>query len=115
MARRIDTYLEALVDEDRFAFYEAVRDFSDAEIGANALAWEREHILLPDSCIAAMAELGLFGLGVDEKYGGQGGGMIELVLMGLALAWHSQSAAITPGAAISLGTKPMQLSAAKRS
>jgi len=31
------------------------------------------------------------------------------VLMGLALAYHSQAVAITPGAAISLGAKPLQL------
>ncbi|MGE0434256.1 MAG: acyl-CoA dehydrogenase family protein [Planctomycetota bacterium] len=109
MARRIDTYLQPMLDDDRFAFYEAVRDFSDAEVGAKALAWEREHILLPDSCIKAMADLGLFGLTVDEKYGGQGGGQTELLLMGLAIGYHSQSAAITPGAASSLGTKPLQL------
>src|SRR5690606_38400469 len=47
---------------------------------------------------------------IDERYGGQGGGMTELVLMGLAVAYHSQSVAITPGAAISLGAKPLQLS-----
>jgi alkylation response protein AidB-like acyl-CoA dehydrogenase len=35
--------------------------------------------------------------------------MTDLVLMGLAIGYHSQSAAITPGAAISLGAKPLQL------
>ena len=109
MARRIDTYLKTLLDDDRYAFYEAVRDFSDAEIGPHILSWEREHTLLPDSCIGAMSEMGLFGLTVDEQYGGQGGGQTELLLMGLAIGYHSQSAAITPGAASSLGTKPLQL------
>ena len=32
MTRRIDTYLRDLIDEDRFDFYSAVRDFSDAEV-----------------------------------------------------------------------------------
>ena len=40
---------------------------------------------------------------------GQGGSQMDLVLMGLALGYHSQSVAITPGAAASLGIKPLQL------
>ncbi len=109
MARHIDRYLQPLLDEDRFDFYKAVCDFSDAEIGAPILHWEREHILIPDSAIRKMGELGLFGLTVREQYGGQGGTHLDLILMGLALGYHAQSAAITPGAASSLGTKPLQL------
>ena len=40
---------------------------------------------------------------VSESYGGQGGNQLDLILMGLALGYHSQSLAITPGAAMSLG------------
>lgn len=109
MARQIDTYLEPLVDADRFAFYRAACDFSDREIAPKVLGWEREHVLVPDETIRKMGELGLFGLTVRETYGGQGGEHIDLILMGLALGYHSQSAAITPGAASSLGTKPLQL------
>jgi alkylation response protein AidB-like acyl-CoA dehydrogenase len=100
MARRIDTYLTHLVPEEKFAFYEAVRDFSDTEIAPNLLHWERDHSLVPDDCIRKMGELGLFGLPIAEQYGGQGGDHTDLVLMGLALGYHSQSVAITPGAAI---------------
>ncbi len=109
MARRMDTYLASLVGEDRYSFYEVACDFAKTEIAPKLLSWEREHIHVPDDAIAAMAELGLFGLTVEEGYGGQGGGLTELVLMGLALGYHSQSVAITPGAASSLGTKPLQL------
>ena len=108
MPRRIDHYLRDLVDEDRFAFYESVVDFSDSEIGANVLNWDREGGLLPDSTIRQMGELGLFGLTTSEEYGGQGGGLTELVLMGLAVGYHCPSAAITPGAALSLGSQPIQ-------
>jgi alkylation response protein AidB-like acyl-CoA dehydrogenase len=73
------------------------------------LKWEREHQLVPDTCIRRMGELGLFGLPISEQYGGQGGDHTDLVLMGLALAYHSQSVAITPGAALSLGAKPLQI------
>ena len=109
MSRRIDHYLANLVSDDKFDFYGVVRDFSDNEIAPRILKCEREHQLVPDDLIAKMGELGLFGLPIDEKYGGQGGDMTDLVLMGLALAYHSQSVAITPGAAISLGAKPLQL------
>ncbi len=109
MPRRIDHYLQSLVHEDKFEFYEVVRDFADAEVAPHVLKWERDHVLLPESVIAQMGEIGLFGLPIKEEYGGQGGDMTDLVLMGLALGYHSHSAAITPGAAISLGAKPLQL------
>jgi alkylation response protein AidB-like acyl-CoA dehydrogenase len=51
----------------------------------------------------------LFGLPIGHEYGGQGGTQLDLLLMGLAIGYHSQSVAITPGAATSLGTKPLQL------
>ena len=109
MARRIDSYLKDLIPAEKMAFYEAVRDFGDSEIAPHLLHWERSHSLVPDSCIKAMGDMGLFGLPIAESYGGQGGDHTDLVLMGLALAYHSQAVAITPGAAISLGAKPLQL------
>ncbi len=109
MPRRIDTYLKDLIPEEKMDFYSVVRDFSDNEIAPMLLAWERDHVLVPDECIAKMGELGLFGLPIAEEYGGQGGDHTDLVLMGLAIGYHSQSVAITPGAAISLGAKPVQL------
>jgi short/branched chain acyl-CoA dehydrogenase len=107
--RYIDTYLERLVDEERFAFYQAVCDFAEKDIAPHLLTWERQHTLLPKETIATLGRMGLFGLTVSEAYGGQGGKQTELVLMGLALGYHSQSVAITPGAAASLGIKPLQL------
>ncbi|MGQ4809492.1 Acyl-CoA dehydrogenase [Candidatus Entotheonellaceae bacterium PAL068K] len=109
MVRYIDTYLERLVDEERFAFYQAVCDFGARDIAPRLLSWEREHLLVPDDTIAAMGRMGLFGLTVDAHYGGQGGRQLDLILMGLALGYTSQSVAITPGAAASLGIKPLQL------
>ncbi len=109
MARRIDTYLRDLLDDDKYDFYSVVRDFVDNEVAPHILGWEREHRLVPDDCIAKMGELGLFGLPIEEQYGGQGGDQTDLVLMGLAIGYHSQSVAITPGAALSLGAKPLQL------
>jgi len=105
----MDAYLEPLVEPERFAFYQAVCNFAATDIAPELLTWERQHCLLTETTLQAMAALGLFGLTVAEEYGGQGGAQMDLVLMGLALAYHSQSVAITPGAAASLGIKPLQL------
>ena len=85
MSRQLDQSLEALLSEERFAFYQAVCEFSHDEVEPNMLRWEREHTLLPDEFIAKMGEMGLFGLTVKEQYGGQGGTLLDLVLLGLAL------------------------------
>lgn len=109
-ARRIDVYLKDLIEPERFDFYRAVSDFGDNEIAPHLLKWERAHSLVPDAVLRSMGELGLFGLPIPEEYGGQGGDHLDLVLMGLSLGYHSQSVAITPGAALSLGAKPIMLS-----
>jgi alkylation response protein AidB-like acyl-CoA dehydrogenase len=81
----MDAYLEPLVEPERFAFYQAVCEFADNDIAPELLTWERQHSLLPEKVIRAIADLGLFGLTVAEEYGGQGGTQLDLVLMGLAL------------------------------
>ena len=39
--RRINYYLRSLVNEERFAFYQAIVDFSATEIGPRVLGWKR--------------------------------------------------------------------------
>ena len=109
MERRIDHYLERLVSPDSMTFYKAVCEFAEERIEPNYLNWERNHELIPEEIIGEMGQMGLFGVTVSEKYGGQGGNQLDLILMGLALGYQSQSLAITPGAAMSLGAKPLQL------
>lgn len=109
MARRIDTYLKDLLSDDKYDFYSVVRDFADREVAPKILSWERNHQLVPDECIAQMGEIGLFGLPIEEEFGGQGGDQTDLILMGLAIGYHSPAVAITPGAAASLGAKPLQI------
>jgi len=109
MARQLDRYLEGLLEPERFTYYQTLCDFADKRIAPHLLKWERAHTLIPDDAIAAMGEMGLFGITVDERFGGQGGSQLDLILMGLAMGYHSQSVAITPGAAASLGIKPLQI------
>ncbi len=109
MSYQMDKYLQQLVEPARFEFYRNVRKFAERQIAPKLLGWERERTLIDREALAAMAELGLFGLTVEERYGGAGGQQLDLVLAGLALGYHSHSVAITPGAAASLGIKPLQL------
>ena len=102
MERRIDHYLERLVSSDSMTFYKAVCEFAKERIEPKYLHWERSHELIPEDIIDEMGQMGLFGVTVSESYGGQGGNQLDLILMGLALGYHSQSLAITPGAAMSL-------------
>ena len=108
MQRYMDVYLQTLLDAERYMLYGSFCQFAEREVAPQLLKWERDHLLVPDDTLAAMARLGMFGLTVPEAYGGQGGGLLELVLAALALGYHSQSLAITPGAAASLGTRPLQ-------
>jgi hypothetical protein len=48
MRRRVDAYLEPLVEPERFAFYQAVCAFAENEIAPELLTWERQHCLLPE-------------------------------------------------------------------
>ena len=96
MERRIDHYLERLVSSDSMTFYKAVCEFAKERIEPNYLHWERNHELIPENVIDEMGQMGLFGVTVSENYGGQGGNQLDLILMGLALGYHSQSLAITP-------------------
>ena len=89
MERRIDYYLERLVSSDSMIFYKAVCEFSDERIVPNYLNWERKHELIPKDIIDEMGQMGLFGVTVSEKYGGQGGNQLDLILMGLALGYNS--------------------------
>ncbi len=105
--RRLDQLLEPLVEEERFALYLALARFADEELADKILGWERSHQLLPHDVIEQLGSMGVFGLPIAEQYGGQGGGMTDLLLAGLALSYQSPSIAITPGAAVSLGANPV--------
>ena len=67
--------------------------------------YEREEFPYP--IIAAMGEMGLFGLPFPEEYGGMGGDYFALVLVLEELARVDSSVAITLEAAVGLGAMPM--------
>ena len=83
-SRRMDHHLESLLDEERFDLYRAISRYADDELADQLIAWERNKILIPDDVIKKLGEMGVFGLPIPESHGGQGGGLTDLLLAGLA-------------------------------
>lgn len=68
------------LDEDQHLLRQMTRDYARAALAPVAGAWDRA-AAVPDDALAALRELGLFGVCVTERYGGAG-----MELMALALA-----------------------------
>src|SRR5947207_3377266 len=85
---------EGLSDEQQ-QILETVRDFVDKEIlpNANALEHADEY---PQRIVDGMKEMGLFGLTIDEEYGGLGESLLTyaLVVEEIARGWMSVSGVI---------------------
>ena len=63
---------ETLHDADLDAIRDQFRRFTDAEILPHAHRWHLANDLIPDETVAAMADLGTFGVCIPESYGGLG-------------------------------------------
>lgn len=89
----------AYATSDRQAMLETVRRFAMEEVLPAANELDPEEGLIPERLVAAMAEMGLFGILVPEEYGGLGLGLIEycLVTEELARAWMSVASLIARG------------------
>ena len=61
-----------MLSEDELLLKNTVRDFADRELAPRAAEYD-ERSEFPWDNVRVMAELGLFGLGIDEEYGGNGG------------------------------------------
>ncbi len=59
-------------DETLVAMREQMRKFANSRIVPHAQRWHRENAYIPLDVLAAMAELGVFGLTVPLEYGGLG-------------------------------------------
>jgi isovaleryl-CoA dehydrogenase len=70
LTRRSDA---ALTDEQQ-AFVQAIRDFCDRELGDRT----RDDDPHDDEVARQMAELGWYGLEIDERYGGSGGSFLDV-------------------------------------
>jgi len=61
-----------VLGDDLDAIREQYRRFTNAEILPHAHHWHLENALIPDATIAAMADLGTFGICIPEEHGGLG-------------------------------------------
>lgn len=69
------------LDDTLSMIVEQFRSFSDEKIAPNAQAWHTGDLLIPDSLIAELAELGVFGMTISEKYGGIGMGKLAMCVV----------------------------------
>jgi alkylation response protein AidB-like acyl-CoA dehydrogenase len=79
-----------------------------APLGEEFRTWDREGEL-PASFIDKLKEFGLFGLVIDEEYGGMGLGAAAYSRTLQQIAWHDASVAVTVGAHSSIGMRGLLL------
>lgn len=72
---------ESLGDETMDLIRDQFRQFTAERIAPHAHQWHLEDALIPDSVVAEMAELGVFGVCIDEQYGGLGLGKLAMCLV----------------------------------
>jgi alkylation response protein AidB-like acyl-CoA dehydrogenase len=87
---------------------DTVRAFARERVAPLAEELDRES-RFPDELVGAMAELGLLGLPVPERFGGAGADTLSYALAVEELTRIDSSVAITMAAHVSLGTMPILL------
>ena len=85
-----------------------VRDFAEERIAPVAEELDREH-RFPYDIVGELAELGLMGIPIPERYGGAGGDTLSYAIAIEELTRVDSSVAITVAAHTSLGTMPIYL------
>jgi short/branched chain acyl-CoA dehydrogenase len=83
-----------------------VRDFADTVVAPAAYEYDTKREL-PYEIIAAMGDMGLFGLPFPEQYGGGGRDYFSLCLAVEQLSRADQSIAVTLEAGVGLGAMPV--------
>lgn len=75
------------LDDDRRAFRDSVRTWVDKNFPPErALELERREYEYPFELWDAMSEAGFHGVGIDERYGGQGGDAVDTTVLARELA-----------------------------
>ncbi len=85
-----------------------IRDFAVKEIKPHVAQMEKEGKIFPE-VLRKMAELGLYGIPFDEKYGGAGAGLSGFCVLMEELSRIHGSTAVTVGAHVSLACKSIYL------
>lgn len=75
-----------LTDEQQ-DFVSSIRDWVDSEAPKSAaLAWEKDESKFPEELWDKMSKAGFHGIGLSEKFGGQGGDIVTQMLLARGLA-----------------------------
>ncbi len=85
---------------------QTVRDFAEQKVAPVAEELDREH-RFPYELVSELAELGLMGMPIPEKYGGGGSDTLSYAIAIEELTRVDSSVAITVAAHHSLGTLPI--------
>ncbi|MEP3330352.1 acyl-CoA dehydrogenase family protein [Sedimentitalea sp.] len=72
---------DRLDDEDLEMIRETYRRFTEERITPHAQDWHLRDTLIPDNLVSEMAELGTFGICIDEEYGGLGLGKLAMCVV----------------------------------
>ncbi|HEY4023391.1 MAG TPA: acyl-CoA dehydrogenase family protein, partial [Pseudonocardiaceae bacterium] len=94
------------LDEDYETLRKTIQEFAREEV-APVIGELYTHEEFPYEIVAKMGQMGLFGLPIDESYGGMGGDYFALCLTLEELARVDSSVAITLEAGVSLGAMPI--------
>jgi butyryl-CoA dehydrogenase len=90
---------------DQLDVQKLCREFADAEVAPHAEEWDAK-AEFPLECVRKMAQLGLLGLPIPEKYGGAGADTVSYALAVMEIGRADASVGITMAAHVSLGTAP---------
>ncbi len=94
------------LSDDHEMFRKVMRDFAEREVAPHIAQWDRDHHF-PVHLIPKLGELGVFGLGVPEEYGGTAGDFTSACIAIEELGRVDQSIGITLEAGIGLGAYPI--------
>ncbi len=72
---------QSLGDETLDMVRDQFRQFSDKRVAPFAHAWHLADTLIPDELVREMAALGVFGVCIDEQYGGLGLGKLAMCVV----------------------------------
>lgn len=76
-----ETVTDRLDDSDLDMIRDTYRRFAEDRIMPDAHRWHLENALIPDEIVDEMADLGTFGVCIDEAYGGLGLGKLAMCVV----------------------------------
>ena len=73
--------IDTLLSEERKMFKESVRRFAETQVMPFVKTWEKQR-RYPEEYYRKISEMGFMGLMVPEQYGGGGGTLVDVVILG---------------------------------